>query len=916
MKFSPSGARVAVALSGMDLVQLFRFDMRTGVVSSPVSIPSDGNQVVPYGVEFSPDNNLLYVSQYVGGNIIQYNLNDPSVASSGIASSSHMGWGALQLGPDGRIYCAHLKQDSYLSVIASPLVRGTACDFRERGINLGSGISTAGLPNLIGLLNAPTNIQIGADKDVCLGDSVLLSAWGGTGSSYHWTPIEGVACPDCQATMALPSKTTTYYVRISAGGCELIDSIRVNVRPAPVLSVSAGGEICRGDSLRLQVSGAGSYQWYPSGSLSCENCAGPFAHPDSTTTYVVVGTNGVGCRGSARVTVTVHQPPAVDAGPDVVICPGEGARLAGSGVGSYQWSPPEDLDCPNCPRPLAHPSRNTIYTLKVTSQYGCVARDTMEVIIAHPTADAGTDVAICSGDSAQLNAAGEGSYLWSPQDGLNCFDCPSPVASPGETTTYHLLVTDRGCSASDSVTVTVYPAVVPDAGEDTTICAGESLQLTATGGDHYQWSPFQGLSCSDCPSPVATPSGTTTYHVVAFDAHGCSGEDSVTVRLVSSAVDAGPARTICPGEGAQLNATGGSGWHWSPSDGLSCTDCSDPIAAPAVTTLYTVAVPGDGRCPASDTVTVTVLRPVELKAEGGGVICAGDSMGLHANGGADVYWSPADGLSCTDCADPVARPLRTTTYHVSSTAPCSSGDSVTVSVIDRDLVRGHIGRDYHATPGTTLAVPVLLDDPVAAADTLLFNLRYHPGLLRVRGAVTGGTSLQGWRAEIVRDTAGDFAMRAVAPPDAGPIGTGPLMLLELQLFLGDTASSELPFTLSFGSRSCGSAATSPGLVGLDSICGLSFRLIESTGISYTLKQNNPNPFNPTTTIEFTLGLEGPTQLEVLDASGKRVGLLVDGVLGPGRYSLVWDGSSQPSGLYYCRLSSGTWSHTTRMFLVK
>jgi hypothetical protein len=766
------------------------------------------------------------------------------------------------------------------------------------------------------LLNAPTNIQIGADKDACLGDSVLLSAWGGTGSSYHWTPTEGVACPDCQATMALPSTTTTYFVQIGAGGCEFIDSIHVNVRPAPVLSVSSGGEICRGDSFRLQVSGAGSYQWYPSGSLSCENCAGPVARPDSTTTYIVVGTNDVGCRGSARVTVTVHQPPPVDAGPNIFLCSGEAARLAGSGVGSYRWSPPEDLDCPNCPRPVAHPSHTTIYTLAVTSQYGCVARDTMEVIVPNPTADAGPDVTICAGDSTQLNAKGEGSYLWSPLEGLDCPDCPSPHAFPAATTTYRLTVTDHGCSAIDSVTVSVNPPIVADAGPDTTICAGASVQLLASGGDRYQWSPSQGLSCAECSTPIAAPSETTTYYLSAFNAVGCGATDSVTIHVISSRVDAGPPRTICAGESTQLNATGGSGWHWSPSDGLSCVDCFDPVATPVATTLYTVSVPGDGNCPASDTVSVTVLPYVSLAASGRGVICAGDSLQLHVSGGGGYLWSPSEGLSCTDCADPVARPLQTTTYYVNSTAPCSSGDSVRVVVLDRQLVRGRISRGLHAGPGTTIAVPLLLDDPVGSADTILFGLRYHPGLLRMRGIVTDGTSMQGWRIETLLDTAGDFAIRTVAPTGAISVGTGPLMLLELQLFLGDTASSELPFSLSFGSNSCRSVTASPGLARLDSICGLSFRLIEASGESFILKQNSPNPFNPTTTIEFSLGLDRPTSLEVLDAAGRRAGLLVDALLAPGRYSVVWDGSSQPSGLYYCRLTSGTWSRTIRMFLVK
>jgi hypothetical protein len=103
---------------------------------------------------------------------------------------------------------------------------------------------------------------------------------------------------------------------------------------------------------------------------------------------------------------------------------------------------------------------------------------------------------------------------------------------------------------------------------------------------------------------------------------------------------------------------------------------------------------------------------------------------------------------------------------------------------------------------------------------------------------------------------------------------------------------------------------------LDSICGLSFRLIESSRSSYTLKQNSPNPFNPTTTIEFTLGLDGATQLEVMDGSGRRVALLVDQELAAGGYTISWDAGKMASGLYYYRLRSGNWSQTGRMLLLR
>jgi hypothetical protein len=105
-------------------------------------------------------------------------------------------------------------------------------------------------------------------------------------------------------------------------------------------------------------------------------------------------------------------------------------------------------------------------------------------------------------------------------------------------------------------------------------------------------------------------------------------------------------------------------------------------------------------------------------------------------------------------------------------------------------------------------------------------------------------------------------------------------------------------------------------VRIDSICGLSVRLIESFATAYKLGGNEPNPFNPTTEIPFSLGLDGWTRLDVFDVSGQRVALLVDGYLAAGIYGVTWDASSQGSGLYYYRLTSGDWSRTGRMLIVK
>jgi hypothetical protein len=240
-------------------------------------------------------------------------------------------------------------------------------------------------------------------------------------------------------------------------------------------------------------------------------------------------------------------------------------------------------------------------------------------------------------------------------------------------------------------------------------------------------------------------------------------------------------------------------------------------------------------------------------------------------------------------------------------------------------VGAHIDRNYRAFPGTPVTVAVQLDDPLDAAHVtdLDFSITYQPGMLMLTnddpakiGSMIAGTLLDRWTITPTAQSAGTFKAHLSAPAGSYLRGTGTLLDLDFLTFVGDIASSDLPFTIALDSIPCASVTASPGFIRLDSVCGIGFRLIEASSSKYSLAQNAPNPFNPTTEIEFSLGLDGQTTLTVYNAIGERVALLVDGSLQPGKYSVRWDASAYPSGLYYYRLSSGVWSQTGRMMLRK
>jgi len=83
-----------------------------------------------------------------------------------------------------------------------------------------------------------------------------------------------------------------------------------------------------------------------------------------------------------------------------------------------------------------------------------------------------------------------------------------------------------------------------------------------------------------------------------------------------------------------------------------------------------------------------------------------------------------------------------------------------------------------------------------------------------------------------------------------------------------------------------------------------------------LFQNSPNPFNPRTTIRFTLAQEAQTRIEVFDLRGRRVARLLDETVAAGAHSLVFEPENLASGVYFLRLQAGNYSANSRLVLLK
>ena len=333
-----------------------------------------------------------------------------------------------------------------------------------------------------------------------------------------------------------------------------------------VVNAGPDDKVCVGDSVQLGASGAVSYVWNASPSLSSTTIPNPYAFPTSQTTYTVTGTDGNGCTDQDQVTISTLSLPGVDAGTTDSHCDGDSTQLFATGALTWQWDPHPDLSDLNVSNPWASNTVDTWFVVNGTDVNGCTGVDSVEITIDPlPNVSAGANFSICEGDSTQLTATGADTYQWdSHPTFLSPTNVSNPWVKPIVPTTYDVEGTNSttGCQNSASVTVSLNPLPTIDAGIDTAMCIGDSLQLMATGGVTYIWDNGGSLSSNIVADPWTYTTADLTYNVDAYDANGCFGEDSVhvTVHPLPSA----PA-ILQVGEWLISSYTTGNQWYFDGS---------------------------------------------------------------------------------------------------------------------------------------------------------------------------------------------------------------------------------------------------------------------------------------------------------------------------------------------------------------
>ena len=292
-----------------------------------------------------------------------------------------------------------------------------------------------------------------------------------------------------------------------------------------------------------------------------------------------------------------------------------------------------------------------------------------------------TFINTCLGDTTLFTIAdtiGLDSVSWNFNDPSSGVFNSSALFNPGHiftaSGTYTVFAITHSGVISDSLPVVVIitsPFVT--LGNDTSICAGQTVTLIANGAMSYTWSA--GTTVISTNMANVTPAITATY-IVTGTINGCSdtAAENVIVSVKPVAVITGN-DTICKGESTVLIASGGGLYNWNTGNTTSSISIS-----PTTNTSYSVIV-SNGGCSDTANTNVFVRNGPAANAGFNVTIISGSSTQLTGAGGGTYNWSPSTRLSCTICPDPIATPMVTTDYCVTVTDTNSCKDSACVRVI-------------------------------------------------------------------------------------------------------------------------------------------------------------------------------------------------------------------------------------------
>ena len=392
-----------------------------------------------------------------------------------------------------------------------------------------------------------------------------------------------------------------------------------------VVTASANA-ICVGASTTLSIPGStgSSYQWLLNGQPIIGEIGTQLTATQAGSYAVMVNSLPLACSDTSLIKViTILPSPIVSANINQSVCIGSPVTLNGSGALTYSWNN-------GVTNAVAFtPVSTATYTVTGTNLQGCTGTATTTVTVnVLPVVSAGVDQTVCGGSSVTFTAAGATNYVWN--NGVTGTSLTIQTGINQSSSSYFVIGTNSstGCSSIDTVLVNSLGLPNVFAGNDLTICFGDSVILTGSGATSYSWNN------GTINNSAFIPQLTQTYTLTGVDLNQCQNIDQITVFVnPSPTVFAGIDVELCEGGDIVLVASGAQTYSWDNGavNGVSFI--------PTITTNYIVTGTNAYGCQDQDNLLVTVNPLPTISAGINQTICAGDSILLQANGAANYIWN-------------------------------------------------------------------------------------------------------------------------------------------------------------------------------------------------------------------------------------------------------------------------------------
>lgn len=304
-----------------------------------------------------------------------------------------------------------------------------------------------------------------------------------------------------------------------------------------------------------------------------------------------------------------------------------------------------------------------------------------------------SDTAVCSGSSVPINAVGTPGYqyIWQPTIGVSDPTILNPEITPVDTLTYYTLTASHPDCPDSTVGIRIGMQYAPDVqlGEDKEVCHAEFVPLESVVSPYrsdytYKWKPAAGLQFNGVAQNYFIADSNITYVLEVSTPIGCTGMDSIHVKVHPDSFAAAiPDTGYCPPQAVPLWATGGTDYRWEPAYGLNDVTIADPVANPQTPTTYTVMVTNDYGCIDSQQVFVDVYPNAVLSMPDTIRIYPGEQYHLEPGTNCHYFnWFPTNGINSTTVGDPIFSPEVRTRYFVTATTEqgCVVRDSIDVLV--------------------------------------------------------------------------------------------------------------------------------------------------------------------------------------------------------------------------------------------